>query len=121
MDVPVGDALLGRVVDPLGHALDGAGDIPTTTRLPMERPAPPIMDRAPVEMPLQTGIKVIDALIPIGRGQRELIVGDRQVGKTAIALDTILNQRGKDVGLRVLRHRPAGIGRGESDRDATGA
>ncbi len=97
MDVAVGDALLGRVIDPLGRPLDGKGPIITTARLAVERPAVPIMERSPVTVPLQTGIKVVDALIPIGRGQRELIVGDRQTGKTAIALDTILNQRGKDV------------------------
>jgi len=97
MDVAVGDELLGRVIDPLGRPLDGRGPIATDARLPIERPAAAIMDRAPVSVPLQTGIKVIDALIPIGRGQRELIVGDRQTGKTAIALDTILNQKGKDV------------------------
>ncbi|MDP2152004.1 MAG: F0F1 ATP synthase subunit alpha [Parvibaculum sp.] len=93
MDVGVGEALLGRVVDPLGRPLDGAGPISTDTRLPMERPAAAIMDRAPVSEPLQTGLKVIDALIPIGRGQRELILGDRQTGKTAIAIDAILNQK----------------------------
>jgi F-type H+-transporting ATPase subunit alpha len=97
MDVGVGDALLGRVIDPLGRPLDGQGSIATTARLPIERPAAAIMDRAPVTVPLQTGIKVIDALIPIGRGQRELILGDRQTGKTAVAIDTILNQRGQDV------------------------
>ncbi len=97
MDVAVGDGLLGRVIDPLGRPLDGAGPVAASERLPVERPAAPIMDRAPVTVPLQTGIKVIDALIPIGRGQRELILGDRQTGKTAIAIDTILNQRGKDV------------------------
>lgn len=97
MDVGVGDGLLGRVIDPLGRPLDGSGRVFTETRLPIERPAAPIMDRAQVTIPLQTGIKVIDALIPIGRGQRELILGDRQTGKTAIALDTILNQRGRDV------------------------
>ena len=97
MDVPVGDSLLGRVIDPLGRPLDDGGPVADGERLPIERPAPPIMDRAPVTVPLQTGLKVIDALIPIGRGQRELILGDRQTGKTAIALDTILNQRGKDV------------------------
>jgi F-type H+-transporting ATPase subunit alpha len=94
MDVAVGDALLGRVIDPLGRPLDGAGAVASTQRLPIERPAPSIMDRAPVSVPLQTGLKAIDALIPIGRGQRELILGDRQTGKTAIAIDTILNQRG---------------------------
>lgn len=97
MDVAVGDALLGRVIDPLGRPLDEAGPIDTNERLPIERPAPPIMDRGPVTVPLQTGLVVIDALIPVGRGQRELILGDRQTGKTAIAIDTILNQRGKDV------------------------
>jgi F-type H+-transporting ATPase subunit alpha len=97
MDVAVGDGLLGRVIDPLGRPLDGLGAVSSSARLPIERPAVPIMERAPVTVPLQTGLKVVDALIPIGRGQRELIVGDRQTGKTAIALDTILNQRGKDV------------------------
>ncbi|MEO6786564.1 MAG: F0F1 ATP synthase subunit alpha, partial [Chthoniobacteraceae bacterium] len=97
MDVPVGDGLIGRIIDPLARPLDGRGPVAFTERLPIERDAPPIMDRAPVTVPLQTGIKVIDALIPIGRGQRELILGDRQTGKTAIAIDTILNQRGKDV------------------------
>lgn len=97
MDVAVGDALLGRIIDPLGRPLDGNGPLTAGPRLPIERPAPPIMDRAPVKVPLQTGLKVIDALIPIGRGQRELILGDRQTGKTAIALDTILNQRGQDI------------------------
>ena len=97
MDVAVGDGLLGRVIDPLCRPLDGRGPVVAAERLPIERPAAAIMDRAPVTVPLQTGIKVIDALIPIGRGQRELILGDRQTGKTAIAIDTILNQRGKDV------------------------
>jgi len=97
MDVAVGDALLGRVIDPLGRPLDGEGPVAAHARLPIERPAPAIMDRAPVTVPLQTGIKVVDALVPIGRGQRELILGDRQTGKTAIAIDTILNQRGQDV------------------------
>ena len=97
MDVGVGDALLGRVIDPLGNPLDGLGPVNVHKRLPIERPAPPIMDRSPVTVPLQTGLKVIDALIPIGRGQRELILGDRQTGKTAIALDTILNQHDQNV------------------------
>ena len=97
MDVAVGDGLLGRVMDPLGRPLDGGRPVAAGERLPIERPAAPIMDRAPVTTPLQTGIMVIDAIIPIGRGQRELILGDRQTGKTAIAIDTILNQRGKDV------------------------
>jgi F-type H+-transporting ATPase subunit alpha len=97
MDVAVGDSLLGRVIDPLGRPLDGKGVPVTGKRLPIERAAAPIMDRAPVTVPLQTGVMVIDALIPIGRGQRELILGDRQTGKTAIALDTILNQKGEGV------------------------
>jgi F-type H+-transporting ATPase subunit alpha len=97
MDVPVGEALLERVIDPTGRPLDGKVLRRTGHRLPVERPARPVLDRAPVETPLQTGIKVIDALIPIGRGQRELILGDRQTGKTAIAQDTIINQKGKDV------------------------
>jgi F-type H+/Na+-transporting ATPase subunit alpha len=97
MDVAVGDGLLGRVIDPLGRPLDGRGPVAASDRLPIERPAAPIMDRAPVTVPLQTGLKVVDALIPIGHGQRELILGDRQTGKTAIALDTILNQRGQNV------------------------
>lgn len=97
MDVGVGDGLLGRVIDPLGRSLDGNGPVAFSSRLPIERPAPPIMERAPVTVPLQTGLKVVDALVPIGRGQRELILGDRQTGKTAIAIDTILNQRGQDV------------------------
>ena len=97
MDVPVCDELIGRVINPLGRPLDGRGPVIASERLPIERPAPPIMNRAPVTVPLQTGIKVIDALIPIGRGQRELILGDRQTGKTAIAVDTILNQRDQNV------------------------
>ncbi len=97
MDIPVGNALLGRVINPLGVPMDDKGSIAHTQRLPIERPAPAIMDRAPVTVPLQTGLKVIDALIPIGRGQRELILGDRQTGKTAIAVDTILNQLDKNV------------------------
>jgi F-type H+-transporting ATPase subunit alpha len=97
MDIAVGVGLLGRVIDPLGKPLDGKGPVDGDKRFPVERPAPPIMDRAPVVVPLQTGVKAIDALIPIGRGQRELILGDRQTGKTAIAIDTILNQRGQNV------------------------
>ena len=97
LDVPVTEALLGRVVDAMGRPLDNQGPIQSTERLPIEREAPAIMDRAPVVVPLQTGLKVIDALIPIGRGQRELILGDRQTGKTSIALDTIINQKDKGV------------------------
>ncbi|HUW75565.1 MAG TPA: alternate F1F0 ATPase, F1 subunit alpha [Gallionella sp.] len=96
-DVPVGDGLIGRVINPMGRPLDEKGPVNADHSLPIERPAPPIMDRAPVTVPLQTGIKVVDALVPIGRGQRELILGDRQTGKTSIAIDTILNQRGHDV------------------------
>ena len=97
VDVPVGDALIGRIINPIGEPLDSKGKLLTSTRLPVERPSAPIMDRAPVSVPLQTGIKVIDALVPVGRGQRELILGDRQTGKTAIALDTILNQQDQNV------------------------
>lgn len=97
MDIPVGELLIGRVIDPLGQALDDKGQITYRDRMLIERPAPAIMDRSAVEVPLQTGIKVIDALIPIGRGQRELILGDRQTGKTAIAINTILNQHDKNV------------------------
>ncbi len=97
MSVPVGEALLGRVVDALGNPLDGKGPIHTTHFNPLERLAPGVVDRQPVKEPLQTGIKAIDAMIPIGRGQRELIIGDRQTGKTALALDTIINQKGGDV------------------------
>lgn len=97
LDVPVGEELVGRVVDALGRPLDERGPLRLAERRPIERPAPPILHRAPVTKPLQTGLKVIDSLLPIGRGQRELILGDRQTGKTAVALDTILNQRDKDV------------------------
>ena len=97
MSTPVGEAVLGRVIDPTGRPLDGLGPVETADHLPVERPAPEIMDRDPVEAPLQTGIKAIDALIPIGRGQRELILGDRQTGKTSIAVDTIINQRDQGV------------------------
>ena len=97
LDVPVGEGLLGRIVDPLGRPLDDAGPLKAHQRAPVERDAPAIMDRSPVSRPLATGTKVIDALIPVGRGQRELIVGDRQSGKTAIAVDCILNQKGRNV------------------------
>ena len=95
--VPVGEAMLGRVVDALGKPIDGKGPINTTESRPVECPAPGIIERAPVNVPLQTGIKAIDSMIPIGRGQRELIIGDRQTGKTAICLDTIINQKGTGV------------------------
>lgn len=97
MSVPVGDAMIGRVVDALGNPIDGKGLILTEEFNPIERIAPGIIDRQPVKEPLQTGIKAIDAMVPIGRGQRELIIGDRQTGKTAVAVDTIINQKGKDV------------------------
>jgi len=97
MSVPVGDALVGRVVNPLGQPLDGKGPIVTKLRNALERIAPGVIDRQPVREPLQTGIKAIDSMIPIGRGQRELIIGDRQTGKTAVILDTIINQKGGDV------------------------
>lgn len=97
VEVPVGEALLGRIVNPLGQPLDGKGPIKTEYSRPIESPAPGIVERQPVDTPLQTGIKAIDSMIPIGRGQRELIIGDRQTGKTAIAIDTIINQKGKDV------------------------
>jgi F-type H+/Na+-transporting ATPase subunit alpha len=97
LSVPVGDALIGRVVDPLGNPLDGKGPIVTTERRPVETIAPGVADRQPVRQALQTGIKAIDSMTPIGRGQRELIIGDRKTGKTAVAIDTILNQRGGDV------------------------
>jgi F-type H+/Na+-transporting ATPase subunit alpha len=97
MSVPVGEALIGRVVNPLGEPLDGKGPITAKQRNPLERIAPGVLDRQPVREPLQTGIKAIDAMIPIGRGQRELIIGDRQTGKTAVILDTIINQKGGDL------------------------
>jgi len=97
MEVPVGEALVGRVVNALGQPIDGKGPIASTEFYPVERLAPGVIDRAPVKEPLQTGIKAIDGMIPIGRGQRELIIGDRQTGKTAIAIDTIINQKGGDV------------------------
>jgi F-type H+-transporting ATPase subunit alpha len=97
MSVPVGPGMVGRVVNPLGVPIDGKGPVQAADTYPIERLAPGVIDRMPVKMPLQTGLKAIDAMIPIGRGQRELIIGDRQTGKTAVAVDTILNQKGKDV------------------------
>jgi F-type H+-transporting ATPase subunit alpha len=97
ISVPVGEEMLGRVVNALGQPLDGKGPIATTRYSPIERLAPGVVDRQPVKEPLQTGLKAIDAMVPIGRGQRELIIGDRQTGKTAVALDAIINQRGRDV------------------------
>src|SRR3954462_316907 len=97
MSVPVGPAVVGRVVNPLGVPVDGKGPVNTNERYPIERLAPGVIDRKPVKEPLQTGLKAIDAMVPIGRGQRELIIGDRQTGKTAVAIDTIINQKGKNV------------------------
>ena len=97
VQVPVGDALIGRVVNSLGQPIDGKGSIPVKQYRPMESEAPGILARKSVNRPLQTGIKAIDSMIPIGKGQRELIIGDRQTGKTVIAADTIINQRGQDV------------------------
>ncbi|CGG68990.1 F0F1 ATP synthase subunit alpha [Streptococcus pneumoniae] len=97
MEVPVGESLIGRVVDPLGRPVDGLGEIHTDKTRPVEAPAPGVMQRKSVSEPLQTGLKAIDALVPIGRGQRELIIGDRQTGKTTIAIDTILNQKDQDM------------------------
>ena len=100
IDTPVGPAMLGRIVDALGRPLDGHGTVREADRWPVERPAPPILDRAPVDTPMHTGIKAVDAAIPIGRGQRELIIGDRQTGKTAIAISAILNHRAGTAGIR---------------------
>lgn len=97
MEVPVGPALIGRVVDPLGQPVDGLGEVRTTKTRPIEAPAPGVMQRKSVNQPLQTGLKAIDALVPIGRGQRELIIGDRQTGKTSVAIDAILNQKDQDM------------------------
>src|SRR3954469_21791057 len=97
LDVPVGEELLGRIVDPLGRPLDGKGDINTTERRPAEFKAPGVIQRQPVKEPMQTGLKAVDSMTPIGRGQRELIIGDRQIGKTAIAVDTIINNKDSEL------------------------
>ena len=97
ISVPVGDAMVGRVVNALGQPIDGKGAVATDQFMPIERLAPGVVDRSPVKEPLQTGLKAIDGMVPIGRGQRELIIGDRQTGKTAVAVDAIINQRGQDV------------------------
>ncbi|MBI3188665.1 MAG: F0F1 ATP synthase subunit alpha, partial [Gammaproteobacteria bacterium] len=97
LEVPTGDALLGRVVDSLGMPIDGKGPIETTTSSPIERIAPGVIERKSVNQPVQTGLKAIDSMVPIGRGQRELIIGDRQTGKTAVAIDAIINQKGTGV------------------------
>ena len=99
IEVPVGEEMIGRVVDSLGNPIDGGGEIHTTETRPIESLAPGVISRRPVSVPMQTGIKAIDALVPIGRGQRELIIGDRQTGKTAIAIDTIINQKGRPEGV----------------------
>ncbi len=104
--VPVGPALLGRIVDPLGRPLDGKGPVATDTLEPIERPAPAIIDRDLVTQPVQTGLVVVDTLFALGRGQRELIIGDRAIGKTTIAIDTIINQKTSDIDLRLCRGRP---------------
>jgi F-type H+-transporting ATPase subunit alpha len=122
-DVPVGPALLGRVVDALGRPLDERGPVEAAERRPIERDAPAIVDRAPVAVPLQTGLKVVDALVPIGRGQRELIVGDRQTGKTTVAVEAILNQRSGDV-LSVycaIGQRASSVARVVADLESHGA
>src|SRR4051812_45666843 len=97
LEVPVGQALLGRIVDPLGRPLDGKGDVETDETRPAEFKAPGVVQRQPVPEPMMSGLKAIDSMIPIGRGQRELIIGDRQTGKTAIAVDTIINNKDKDL------------------------
>src|SRR5213596_3328310 len=97
MEVPVGEALVGRVVNALAQPIDGKGPVVTKDRLPVERIAPGVIDRQPVKEPLQTGLKAIDSMIPIGRGQRELIIGDRQTGKTALAVDTVINQKSSGI------------------------
>ena len=119
LSVPVGEAMIGRVVDPLGNPLDGKGPILTNQRRLVESPAPGIVDRQPVKQPLQTGIKAIDSMTPIGRGQRELIIGDRKTGKTAIAIDTIINQKEEKRHLRVRRVRADGIEGGRRGRDGS--
>ena len=97
VEVPVGEELIGRVVDPLGRPLDGKGAIKTTQTAPVEKPAPDVVSRKSVDQPVQFGLKVVDALVPVGRGQRELIIGDRNTGKTAVAVDCIINQKGGDL------------------------
>ena len=97
ISVPVGPELVGRVVNALGQPIDGKGPVVSKQQMPIERIAPGVVDRSPVKEPMQTGLKAIDAMVPIGRGQRELIIGDRQTGKTAVAVDTIINQKGQDV------------------------
>ncbi len=123
IDVPVGPALLGRVVDAMGHPLDERGPVEAVERRPIERDAPAILDRAPVSVPLQTGLKVVDALVPIGRGQRELILGDRQTGKTTVAVEAILNQRAGDVVsvYCAIGQRASAVARVVADLESRGA
>ena len=123
IDVPVGPALLGRVVDAMGHPLDERGPVEAVERRPIEREAPAILDRAPVSVPLQTGLKVVDALVPIGRGQRELILGDRQTGKTTVAVEAILNQRAGDVVsvYCAIGQRASAVARVVADLESRGA
>ena len=118
MSVPVGEAMIGRVVNPLGEPIDGKGPIEAKQRNPLERIAPGVLDRQPVREPMQTGIKAIDAMIPIGRGQRELIIGDRQTGKTAVILDTIINQKGGDLICIYCAHRPEALHHRAGGEDA---
>ncbi len=118
MSVPVGEGLLGRVVDPLGNPLDGQGPIAAAETRPLEFKAPGVIQRQPVTEPLQTGLKAIDSMIPIGRGQRELIIGDRGTGKTAIGVDAIINQRGARRDLHLRRGRPEGVHRRAGRREA---
>jgi F-type H+-transporting ATPase subunit alpha len=123
IDVPVGPALLGRVVDAMGHPLDERGPVQAVERQPIERDAPAILDRAPVAVPLQTGLKVVDALVPVGRGQRELILGDRQTGKTTVAVEAILNQRAGDVVsvYCAIGQRASAVARVVADLESRGA
>ena len=116
--VPVGDEMLGRVVNPLGIPMDNKGPVNTTQMRPVEFLAPGIADRQPVKVPLQTGIKAIDSMTPIGRGQRELVIGDRKTGKTTIAIDAIINQKGEELLLLLHRHRAEGFHRGRRRGEA---
>ena len=118
LEIPVGDALLGRIVDPLGQPLDGKGDIDTSETRPAEFKAPGVVARQPVKEPLLTGIKAIDSMTNIGRGQRELIIGDRQTGKTSICIDTIINNKDKDVSCVYVADRPAHVDGGGRGRAA---
>ena len=120
LQVPVGEAMLGRVINALGHPIDGKGDIKTDQFLPIERKALGVIQRQPVKEPLQTGLKAIDSMIPIGRGQRELIIGDRQTGKTAIAIDTIINQKETDMYCIYVAIGQKKILRGEDRGNAQG-